>query len=90
MLRPRFFFATLCLLLMSHLKAADKQIILLAGKPSHGPGDHEFNAGCLLLQQCLSNVPGVSVAVNPEGGRGPGNTGEVGGEWRGEGGPGVD
>ncbi len=25
--------------------AADKKIVLVAGKPSHGPGEHEFNAG---------------------------------------------
>ena len=29
--------------------AAAKKIVLVAGTPSHGPGDHEFNAGCLLL-----------------------------------------
>ena len=27
-------------------KPAKKKLILIAGKPSHGPGDHEFNAGC--------------------------------------------
>jgi type 1 glutamine amidotransferase len=30
-----------------------KQILLLAGKPSHGPGQHEHNAGVLLLKKCL-------------------------------------
>jgi type 1 glutamine amidotransferase len=33
--------------------AGDKQILLLAGKPSHGPGQHEHNAGVLLLKKCL-------------------------------------
>jgi type 1 glutamine amidotransferase len=42
---------------------ADKQIILIAGKPSHGPGEHEFRAGCLLLQKALSGVRGVNVQV---------------------------
>jgi type 1 glutamine amidotransferase len=35
------------------------KIVLVAGRPSHGPGDHEFNAGCKLLAKCLGNVPGV-------------------------------
>lgn len=29
--------------------AADKKIVLIAGRISHGPGDHEFRAGSLLL-----------------------------------------
>lgn len=55
----------LCLALVhTGLLAVDaKKIILLAGRPSHGPGDHEFNAGCLLMQKCLLNVPGVDVEV---------------------------
>jgi hypothetical protein len=42
---------------------ADKQIILIAGKPSHGPGEHEFRAGSLLLQKALAGHPGVNVQV---------------------------
>lgn len=30
-----------------------KKIVLVAGAPSHGPWDHEFNAGVQLLNQCL-------------------------------------
>jgi type 1 glutamine amidotransferase len=33
--------------------AAKKHILLLAGSPSHGPGEHEHNAGVLLLKKCL-------------------------------------
>ena len=40
-------------------RAADKRIVLVAGHPSHGPGEHEFNAGVQLLHKCLQNVPGV-------------------------------
>src|SRR6266540_5563144 len=47
--------------------AADKKIVLIAGKPSHPPGMHEFRAGCLLLQQCLAGVTGVSVTVYSNG-----------------------
>ncbi len=41
------------------LTAGIKKIVLVAGSRSHGPGDHEFNAGVLLLQKCLDKVPGV-------------------------------
>ena len=43
--------------------AADKKIVLLAGSPSHGPGEHEYRAGSLLFQKCLASVPGVNVIV---------------------------
>src|SRR5690349_18693719 len=47
--------------------AADKKIVLVAGSPSHGRGDHEFRAGCLLLQECLRGVPGVTTVVASNG-----------------------
>jgi type 1 glutamine amidotransferase len=41
-----------------------KKIVLVAGTPSHGPGDHEFNAGSLLLKKCLDQAaPQVVSAV---------------------------
>ncbi|MGE3821648.1 MAG: ThuA domain-containing protein, partial [Isosphaeraceae bacterium] len=44
--------------------AADAaKIVLVAGKPSHGPGDHEFNAGIKLLAKCLSQVEGVEPVI---------------------------
>lgn len=46
---------------------APKNIVLIAGKQSHGPGDHEFRAGCLLLEKCLDAVPGVSAVVYSNG-----------------------
>lgn len=42
---------------------ADKRIVLIAGKPSHPPGMHEFRAGCLLFQKALASVSGVTVQV---------------------------
>ena len=36
-----------------------KKIVLVAGRPSHGPGDHEFNAGVQLLDKCLQNEKSV-------------------------------
>jgi len=41
-----------------------KKIVMVAGRPSHGRGDHEFNAGSLLLKKCLDeNVPYVVTHV---------------------------
>jgi Trehalose utilisation len=45
------------------LHGADKRIVLIAGRPSHPPGMHEFRAGCLLMQKALSGVPGIMVQV---------------------------
>ena len=45
------------------VRGADKRIVLIAGKPSHPPGMHEFRAGSLLLQKALSGVPGITVQV---------------------------
>ncbi|MCM8526887.1 MAG: ThuA domain-containing protein [Lentisphaeraceae bacterium] len=54
----------LLLLLSFTLIGADKKIVLVAGKDSHGYGDHEFRAGCNILANCLkkSGLP-VSVTV---------------------------
>ncbi len=62
-------FASLLILLSSLLasQAADKKIVLIAGRPSHGPGDHEHRAGCLLLSKCLAAVPGITSAVYSNG-----------------------
>jgi len=47
-------FAALLALGLSSLTAADtKHILMLAGKPSHGPAQHEHNAGVQLLAKCL-------------------------------------
>jgi Trehalose utilisation len=45
------------------VQRADKRIVLIAGRPSHPPGMHEFRAGSLLLQKALANVRGVKVDV---------------------------
>jgi type 1 glutamine amidotransferase len=57
----------LALLGFAGTQAADKKIVLLAGNPSHGPGEHEHNAGCLLLGKLLNQVPGVKAEVNLNG-----------------------
>ena len=48
-------------------QAADKKIVFIAGPPSHGPGDHEHRAGCLLLSRCVNQVPGISSVVYSNG-----------------------
>jgi len=45
-------------------QAATKKIVLIAGGPSHGPGDHEHNAGCKLFQKCLADVPDIEVVTH--------------------------
>jgi hypothetical protein len=47
----------------SPARTADKRIVLIAGKPSHPPGMHEFRAGTLLMQKALASVPGITVQV---------------------------
>src|SRR5436190_1932656 len=47
--------------------AAEKKVVFVAGKPSHGPGEHEHRNGCLLLSSCLRNVPGVTSVVYSNG-----------------------
>jgi len=47
--------------------AAPKKIVLVAGRISHGAGEHEFRAGALILKQCLDQVPGVQAIVITNG-----------------------
>src|SRR5262245_52130720 len=44
-------------------QAPEKRIVLIAGRPSHPPGMHEFRAGSMLLQKALTGFPGVKVEV---------------------------
>jgi len=59
-----------CLVLLSAgclLAAQPVKIVLVAGRPSHGPGDHEHNAGVLLLEKCLRQNKGVEPVVVKSG-----------------------
>ncbi len=57
-----FQLATALLLVSFSASAADKKhILMIAGRPSHGPAQHEHNAGVQLLQKCLEQ--GVADAV---------------------------
>lgn len=44
------------------LRDGRKKIVLVAGKDSHGPGEHEFEAGVHCLRRCLDRVEGVIAA----------------------------
>lgn len=47
--------------------AADRKIVIIAGKPSHPPLMHEYRAGALLFAKCLAGFPGVKVDVHSNG-----------------------
>jgi type 1 glutamine amidotransferase len=55
----------LVLLMMcsSAIAALPAKVVLVAGKPSHGRGEHEFNAGVLLLEKCLRQNQGIEPVV---------------------------
>ena len=63
------FLLLVCLLSIAFAARAEekKKIILVAGTPSHGPGEHEHRAGCLLLKGCLDKVPGLTSVVHSNG-----------------------
>src|SRR5262245_52579765 len=44
-----------------------KKIVLVAGRPSHGPGDHEFFAGCAILMKMLAQTKGVYPVMARDG-----------------------
>jgi type 1 glutamine amidotransferase len=43
------------------------KIVLVAGKQSHGPGDHEFFAGCAILMKLLAQTEGVAPVMARDG-----------------------
>lgn len=50
------------------LAAGRKKLLLLAGRPSHGPGAHEFRAGALLVKKCLDeSFPQLITEVHGNG-----------------------
>ncbi len=59
-----------CLLLNITSVSADessKKLLIIAGKPSHPPRMHEFNAGVQLLRDCLVKVDGLTVDISLNG-----------------------
>jgi len=55
---------------LKRTKLADgrKKLVMVAGRPSHAAGQHEFRAGCLLLEKCLAEAcPQLVTAVSTGG-----------------------
>lgn len=49
-------------------KKNKKQIVLIPGRDSHGPGEHEHLGGCVLLAKLLNeHVPGAEAIVTEQG-----------------------
>ncbi len=48
-------------------KIVPKKVVFIAGGPSHGPGEHEHRAGCLIFQKCINQLPGFSSIVYSNG-----------------------
>lgn len=59
-------FLIACTLLVSQVHGANK-IVFLAGGKSHGPGEHEFRAGCMLLAKSL-NESGLDIQAEVHNG----------------------
>lgn len=47
--------------------ASLNKIVLVAGRQSHGPGDHEFFAGSAILMKMLKQTPGVFPVMTRDG-----------------------
>lgn len=48
----------------TRLAAGHRKLVMVAGRASHGSGQHEFRAGCLLLEKCLAEAaPQLITAV---------------------------
>lgn len=63
----KVFWSVLMFVVAMNSIAVEKKIVFIAGNPSHRSGEHEHRAGCLLLQTCLTNVPGVRSVVLTNG-----------------------
>lgn len=62
----RLLILTVAMLSIGHTFASaaePKKLVIVAGKPSHPPRMHEFNAGVQLLAKCLKDSPEVDVHV---------------------------
>jgi putative membrane-bound dehydrogenase-like protein len=51
---------------LKRLKLSDgrKKAVFIAGTPSHGPRDHEYNAGCLLLAKGLNEAAAKGLPIH--------------------------
>jgi hypothetical protein len=64
LLLPPVLLAAVIAFAASAFSADDKKtVLLIAGRPSHGPGEHEHNAGVQLLAKCLQQGAADRVQV---------------------------
>jgi hypothetical protein len=54
----------LLFLSLSSLAHAENKIVFLAGSRSHGPGEHEFYAGCTILAKALGENPSLQIQAS--------------------------
>ena len=47
--------------------AEPAKVVIIAGKPSHPPGMHEFNAGVQLIKKCLADFKELDVHISLNG-----------------------
>jgi len=47
--------------------SVERKVVLLAGRASHGKGEHEFKAGCEVLAAALAQIPGFKPVVVTNG-----------------------
>jgi hypothetical protein len=59
----KYLSCALLTLAVSAIAADKKNVLLIAGKQSHGPGEHEHNAGVQLLAKCLEQGAADRVMV---------------------------
>ncbi|MDI6402713.1 ThuA domain-containing protein [Balneolaceae bacterium ANBcel3] len=48
-------------------KEQTRHLVLIAGEASHQTGEHEHRAGVLLMERCLSGLPGLEVSMYFDG-----------------------
>jgi trehalose utilization protein len=66
-MNSRILIAAMLFAAAAQTRAADRQILLIAGTPSHGPLQHEHNATVWALQKWLNQVPGVRANAQFDG-----------------------
>lgn len=59
--------ALVCPLFMAAKDKDTKKIVFIAGSRSHGSGEHEFRAGCMLLAKALNEQSGLNVEATVVG-----------------------
>ena len=54
----------LVLLSLAATAVAEPRVVFLAGGRSHGPGEHEFYAGCQILAKALNEQSGLNIKAD--------------------------